>query len=97
MDFLGEFWSNLGNRNTAMIIGFLTGYVIGVSKLSKNNRLIGVVFGLVLAITVGLINSFIDFLFPEEINFTISVKSVFKVIFTLVLLGVFFFFVSALV
>ena len=97
MNFLSEFGANLGNRNTAMIIGFLTGYVVGVSKLSKNSALIGIVFGLVLAITVGLINSFIDFLFPEEITISISLKSVFKAVFTIVLLAVFFFMVSSLI
>ena len=90
--YVHEFWLNLGNRNTSMIIGFLTGYVIGISKLSKGSSLVGLVFGLLLSVFVGIISGFIDFVLPEEITVIINLKSMF----TMILLVVFFVMASSL-
>lgn len=93
MNYLSDFWVNLGNQNTTIIIGFLTGYVIGISKLSNNSSMVGIVFGLLFAVFVGMISSFIGFVLPAEITVTLNLKSMF----TIVLLVVFFVMVSSVI
>ena len=90
MNSLTDFWVNLGSMTTTVIIGFLTGYVIGISKLSNGSALVGLVFGLLMAVLVGMVSSFIGYVLPQQITVTINLRSMF----TLVLLIVFFVMVS---
>lgn len=90
MNYISDFWVNLGSPTTTVIIGFLTGYVIGISKLSNNSALIGLVFGLLMAVLVGMLSSFIGYVLPQQITVSINLRSMF----TLVLLIVFFVMVS---
>jgi hypothetical protein len=67
MNYLAEFYENLGNKYTVLVVAFLTGFAIGATRLGSN-MLIGLIVGLVFAITAGLAVVIIDKLLPKSIN-----------------------------
>lgn len=72
MNYLTEFYENLGNKYTVLIVAFLTGFAIGATRLGSN-MLIGLIVGLVFAVTAGLTVMIINKILPISINVPILI------------------------
>jgi hypothetical protein len=91
MDYIGEFYNNLGNKNTAILIAFLTGFTIGVLKFGGSSAMMGFLIGLVFAVIAGLITGFIHVVLPDTVNVPVRIKP----LFTVCLLILFFFVITS--
>jgi|688.fasta_scaffold935481_2 hypothetical protein len=91
MDYLNGFIDNLGNKYTSILLSFMIGYVIGVSSLGNRNAWLGILIGVLFAVTAGIINSFLEIVMPHQ--FMVNLNT--KFLFTLILLIVFFIVISS--
>ncbi|QKF94505.1 hypothetical protein QKU48_gp1047 [Fadolivirus algeromassiliense] len=86
MGFFKEFFDNLGNKHTTILIGFLNGFIIGTMKLGRFNVLLGLLVGMMFAVFTGLMNGFIDIVLPQELTIKISMQSLFTLILIIILI-----------
>lgn len=87
MGFFREFFDNLGNKHTTILIGFLNGFIIGTMKLGKFNVLLGLLVGIMFAVFTGLMNGFIEVVMPPELTIKISMQSLFTLILIVILIA----------
>ena len=91
MNYISDFYDNLGNQYTAILIAFLTGFTVGVLKFGGSSTVIGILIGLIFAVAAGFIIGFIHTSMPETATVTFKVKP----LFTICLLILFFFIVTS--
>lgn len=84
---MNDFFSNLGNKNTTILLGFLNGFIIGTMKLGKSSVLLGLLVGILFAVITGLMNGFIDVVLPHELTIKIGMQTLFTVIMLIILIG----------
>jgi len=91
MNYFNGFLQNLSSGYTTMLISFLIGYIIGVTKVGNNSVLLGLLIGIIFAIFSGLTNSFIDTVLPNNVTISVNVKFIYAIL----LILLFFFVVSS--
>ena len=88
MEYLKQFYENLGNIYTSSLVAFLTGFVIGVTRFGELNILFGIIIGIIFAIIASLFLWMLYKFIPQNINFSMNVRPWFTI-----LLLIFFFIV----
>jgi hypothetical protein len=80
MESVKRYFSSLGYMQSATLIGFLTGFVIGSAKIDNANVWKGILFGLVCAVIAALIVWFLDYFLPYSADISISLITVFNIL-----------------
>ena len=79
MNYVTGFLDNLSNTYTTVLIAFLLGYMVGLTKLSDNRTLYSILIGIMFAVIAGIIISFIEIVMPQNITIVISTKLLFTI------------------
>ncbi len=70
MQHITTFYENLGNKDTTMLVGFLTGFIIGINY----TPFIAVIVGIVFAIIALILWSILEMFYPNNISLQVNLK-----------------------
>lgn len=79
MNYVTGFLDNLSNTYTTVLIAFLLGYMVGLTKLSDSKTFYSILIGIMFAVIAGIIISFIEIVMPQNITIVISTKLLFTI------------------
>ena len=86
MEYFKHFYENLGDINTAFLVAFLTGFVIGLTRFGQMNIFVGIIIGIIFAVITSLLLWLIYRFLPDNVNVSLNLRP----LVTIFLLFIFF-------
>lgn len=85
MQYITDFYESLGNKYTVLLIAFITGFVIGASRIVGSSVLIGLLVGVVFAVAAGLLVAVLDNINTKNITINIDLAPLITIVLLIIL------------